>query len=462
MKPNQKLLWGGRFQNPPDSRAMDFSSSLGIDLRLIEEDIEGSVAHARMLAQAKFLNETELKQIEDGLATILAEWRKGEWRPDPARHEDIHSAIEVRLAELTGPVAGKLPTGRSRNDQVATDEKLWLRKACKKLREHNRLFQRALVKLAEDHVDTIMPGYTHLQRAQPVSLAYHLLAYVEMIERDKQRLSFVEKTISDCPLGSGALAGSTLSLDREFTARALGFEKPTTHALDSVANRDYFLDFLNACCVGMMHLGRLAEELVLWSTKEWNFVTLTDAWTTGSSLMPQKKNPDMAELIRGRVGRVYGYYMALATTLKGLPLSYNRDLQEDKEPVFAAHDAYEKSLAILAEMMSDVKINASRFVDEILCDFSEATDMADRLVMKGMPFREAHERVGQLVRLMEEQERTFSTATTDEIQKHIPEWNDEDQLWLRLPPLERKKTPGSPNPKNVREMIVDWKSKINA
>ncbi|MCK5086217.1 MAG: argininosuccinate lyase, partial [Melioribacteraceae bacterium] len=330
------------------------------------------------------------------------EFKNEKWKPNINKFEDIHSAIESRLFELIGNTAGKLHSGRSRNDQVATSFKLWMKKALNETVNEIILLQSALISKAENHTETIMPGYTHLQRAQPISFAFHSLAYVEMLERDKKRLLFTLDETDQSPLGSGALAGSTLPLDRYFTSQKLGFGKLASNALDAVSDRDFVLDFLNAVVLGMMHLSRLSEELILWSSSEWNFIKIGDDFTTGSSLMPQKKNPDMAELIRGKSGRAYGNYISVATMLKGLPLSYNRDMQEDKEPVFDSFNTYVNSLQIMNGMINSIRVNEKRFVKVLDGDFIFATELAEWLVLKGIPFREAHSIVGEIVRLAEE------------------------------------------------------------
>ena len=451
------MLWGGRFKESLDSKAMKFSSSLGIDINLILEDIKGSEAHAEMLCKIGIITQKEADKIISGLEAIETEWKESRWKPESERFEDIHSAIEARLYDLIGSVAGKLHTGRSRNDQVATDIKLWIRTACNKLISTQKEFQKSLVNLASNHTETLMPGYTHLQRAQPISFAFHLMAYVEMVERDKKRIDFIRNSINESPLGSGALAGSTLPLDREFTASKLGFEKPTSNALDTVSDRDFILDLLHCFVTGMMHLSRLSEELIIWSTAEWNFIKLGDKYTTGSSLMPQKKNPDLAELIRGKSGRVYGNYISLATTMKSLPLSYNRDLQEDKEPLFDSFFAYIDSLSILSEMFKSVKVNIDRFAKELEGDFSLATDLADWLVLKGIPFREAHHIVGEVVKKLEENGENFSAVKIDLLKEINPIFDETALECFNIKTaLQRKQTYGSPNPKIVEERINFW------
>jgi argininosuccinate lyase len=454
------MLWGGRFKEKLNDKAMSFSSSLSFDIKIILEDLFASKVHAEMLAKVGLITQPESVQIINGLNKIEDEWRSGKWIPNENEFEDIHSAVESKLTEHIGSVAGKLHTGRSRNDQVATDMKLWIRKACTQLTENIISFQKVLADFASQHIETIIPGYTHLQRAQPVSFAFHLLAYVEMLERDKFRIKNIP-AIDESPLGSSALAGSTLPLDRSFTSEKLGFTNPSRNALDSISDRDFLLDFLNACAIGMMHLSRLAEEIILWSSAEWKFVKLADEFTTGSSLMPQKKNPDMVELSRGKTGRVYGNYISLLTTMKGLPLSYNRDLQEDKEPVFDSFQTYSESLSIMKMIIETMQVNKKRFIDELKKDFSLSTDLADWLVLKGIPFREAHGIVGRLVKYCEDNNKTFENISLNELKTIHPVFDESALECLELETaLTRKKTFGSPNPELVKEQIEFWKQKL--
>lgn len=455
------MLWGGRFDEILNQDALRFSSSFCFDKRLFEEDILVDYAHAKMLNGIGLINDTELGQILDGLEKIKKEWNENFWKPDDDQFEDIHSAIESRLFELIGPAAGKLHTGRSRNDQIATVMKLWVKKSAGELIKEIDKLQHRLLNLAEKNVNTVMPGYTHLQRAQPVSLAFHLLAYVEMLARDHVRLQDVIEQCGSCPLGAGALAGSTLPLDRWAVSNALGFSNPTGNALDSVADRDFMIDFMHACSMGMMHLSRFAEEIVLWSSSEWNFIKLSDKYTTGSSIMPQKKNPDMAELVRGKTGRIFGNEFSLMINIKGLPLSYNRDLQEDKIPVFCSYDIFSQSLHIFADMLLDVKVNEKRFASELERDFILATDLSDWLVSRGMPFRETHRLVGNIVKDLEKQGKTFADADLDYL-KSINQVFDESALeCLKLEGcLKRKKTSGSPNPRFVLDEINIWKENL--
>jgi argininosuccinate lyase len=455
------MLWGGRFKENLDSKALRFSSSLKFDINLLSEDIEGSIAHAEMLAAVNIISHEEKNKIVEGLKKIEDDWKANAWTPDPEKYEDVHSAVESKLFELIGDTAGKLHTGRSRNDQVATDLTLWIRKNSSLVQELLTEFQITLLELSSANTETIIPGYTHFQRAQPVSLAFHLLAYIEMLERDKSRFSFVKEAVNQSPLGSGALAGSTLPLDRNLTSKKLGYTKPAGNALDAVSNRDFILDFLNGCCIGMMHLSRFAEELVIWSTSEWNFIELSDSFTTGSSLMPQKKNPDMAELIRGKTGRVFGNYIAFASIMKSLPLSYNRDLQEDKEPLFDSFSTYSDSLEVINGMLQTAVFNTSRFSKELEGDFSLATDLADWLVQKQVPFREAHSIVGKLVKKLEDERKNFKSVDLSDLIAVSKVFDKTALECLNMETaLRRKKTSGSPNPADVNDRIEYWKKKI--
>jgi argininosuccinate lyase len=456
------MLWGGRFDEQLNDKAFKFSSSINIDINLLAEDIEGSIAHAEMLAKVKIISEDEAKKILSGLKQIRREWKDNKWLPDENKFEDIHSAVESRLYELIGETAGKLHTGRSRNDQIALDIILWTKNACNYTEQSIKNLQLTFIEISSKNIHTIIPGYTHLQRAQPVSLAFHLLAYIEMFERDKERFRFIKNSLNSSPLGSGALAGSSLPLDRNYTTKKLGFSFPSNNALDSVSNRDFILDFLHASSIGMMHLSRLSEEIILWASSEWNFIKLSDAFTTGSSLMPQKKNPDMAELIRGKTGRVYGNYISLATTMKGLPLSYNRDLQEDKEPLFDSFNTFVESLQIMNEMMLSAKFNSSKYIKDLEGDFSLSTDLADWLVLKGVPFRKAHEIIGKVVKQLEEKGKDFSAVKLDFLKSIDPIFDESALECLNLKTsLERKKTIGSPNPDLVKERIEFLKNNLS-
>jgi argininosuccinate lyase len=388
--------WGGRFQEGTDPAVERFTASIDFDRTLARYDIRGSIAHARMLGRAGVVPQADADAIVAGLEAILTEVDAGTLQLDP-RLEDIHMNIETRLRERIGAVAGRLHTGRSRNDQVATDLALYLREAARSIRHGLVEMRRVLVARAREHIDTVLPGYTHLQRAQPVRLAHHWLAFVEMLGRDAERFSDLRRRVARCPLGSGAIAGSTLPLDRQHTADALGFEGPSRNSMDAVGSRDAALEFLAAAAIAMVNLSRLAEELVLWSTAEFGFIELSDAYSTGSSLMPQKKNPDVPELVRGKAGRVIGDLVALLTVVKGLPLTYNRDLQEDKEPLFDAAATLRDSLAVMAGAIATLAVRRDAMRAAAEDPMLLATDLAEALVRAGVPFREAHEVVGRIV-----------------------------------------------------------------
>ena len=396
MKSRQKRMWGGRFKEDSDALVQTFGASVDIDKRMALEDIDGSIAHASMLMAQGILTEEELASIQVGLEAIREDILAGEFAWDVAL-EDVHMNIEHELTKRIGPLGGKLHTARSRNDQVATDLRLWLRRAGRQIGKELRTVRVTLADLAEAHMGVIMPGYTHLQVAQPILLSHHLMAYYAMFSRDAERLSQTLARMNYSPLGAGALAGTGFNIDRHATADQLGFEGVILNSMDAVSDRDFVLDFLSFCSITMVHLSRLSEELILWSSQEFGFVTLPDSHTTGSSIMPQKKNPDMCELIRGKTGRVCGSLMALLMTMKGLPLTYNKDMQEDKEGVFDAVDTVQSSLRIYSSMLAGIEVHADRMSAAAGAAFSNATDLADYLARKGLPFREAHDVVGQLV-----------------------------------------------------------------
>lgn len=456
------MLWGSRFTKQLDSDALEFSSSISFDINLFEQDIKVSKAHSKMLGSIGILDEKEVLQIHNGLDLIQENFANGKWLPDDKKFEDIHSAIEDELTKLIGDVAKKLHTGRSRNDQVITDVRLWVKDSAQQLQTTFANLQTSLINLASENIKILMPGYTHLQRAQPISFAFHLLAYVEMFERDKQRLNFSLEQADESIIGSGALAGSTIKLDRELTAKELGFSTISSNALDSVSNRDFILDFLHTCNLAMMHLSRFSEEIILWTSFEWNFIKLGDEFTTGSSLMPQKQNSDLAELIRGKNGRVFGHYLALLTTIKSLPLSYNRDLQEDKEGMFDSFLTLNKSVNIMAAMVNSMQVNKDRFTSEIDGSFMLATDLADYLVKKGIPFREAHNILGEVVKFATENNKKLNQITLEEYKSFSHKFEKDvfDSLSADTC-LENKKTFGSPNPKMVEEQINGWKNRIS-
>jgi argininosuccinate lyase len=392
------LVWSQRFESALHPAIALFNASIGFDIALIEYDITGSQAHAQMLGKTGIITPEEAQQIVDGLEQIRQEYRNGTFQPT-VEAEDVHFAVERRLTELIGAVGKKLHTARSRNDQVATDLRLYLRDQIQQIQRKLRTWQKTLISVAEQHLETLIPGYTHLQRAQPVSLAHHLLAYWEMAQRDYQRLEDGLKRLNVCPLGAGALAGTTFPIDRHYTAELLGFAEVTRNSLDSVSDRDFAVEFLSASSLIMVHLSRLAEELILWSSQEFQFVQLSDRISTGSSIMPQKKNPDVPELVRGKTGRVFGHLQALLTVLKGLPLAYNKDLQEDKEAIFDTVATVNACLdAMTITLAEGVRFETTNLDQAVHRDFANATDVADYLAKKGVPFREAYQLVGKLVK----------------------------------------------------------------
>ncbi len=414
-----RKLWGGRFEGETDALIERLNNSLAFDARLWRHDIEGSWAHAAMLGATGILPADEAEAIVEGLHALKADLESGA-ATLPADAEDVHTAVEGLLRERIGPVAGKLHTARSRNDQVTTDVRLYLREACDAIDAEIAAFQETLVALADREMETILPGYTHLQHAQPILLAHHLLAYFWMLDRDRERLTDTRRRVNRLPLGAGALAGTGFPIDRAQTAAALGFEQVLENSLDAVSDRDFVAEFLAFASILMMHLSRLAEEIVLWNSPEYGFVTLDDSVTTGSSIMPQKKNPDVAELARGKTGRVYGDLMAILTLLKGLPLAYNKDLQEDKEPLFDAIDTLRMVVPAMAKTLATARFRADRMRDATQGDFSTATDLADWLVRQGLPFRDAHDIVGQIVRRCVETGQALETLDVAELAAFSP------------------------------------------
>ncbi|WP_161979637.1 argininosuccinate lyase [Streptococcus sp. S784/96/1] len=395
MAENYKL-WGGRFEASLEKWVEEFGASISFDQKMAEQDLTGSLAHVTMLGETGIIAKEEAEQIKAGLTDLLADFKAGQLTFD-VTNEDIHMNMEALLTAKIGPVAGKLHTARSRNDQVATDMHLYLKLKLFEVLEKLTNLRQVLVDLAEKHVETIMPGYTHLQHAQPISFGHHLMAYYSMFTRDAERFEFNVKHTDLSPLGAAALAGTTFPIDREMTAQLMGFAKPYSNSLDAVSDRDFILEFLANSSILMMHMSRLCEEIINWCSREYQFVTLSDTFSTGSSIMPQKKNPDMAELIRGKTGRVYGNLVGLLTVMKSLPLAYNKDLQEDKEGMFDTAETITVALDILAGMLSSMTVNDKHMAESTEKDFSNATELADYLAAKGLPFREAHEIVGKLV-----------------------------------------------------------------
>jgi len=409
-------LWGGRFQKSAEQWVDEFGASIGFDQQLVMEDLAGSIAHVKMLGECRILPIEDVTAILNGLEQLKVKATNDELVFEVA-NEDIHLNLEKMLIDLIGPVGGKLHTGRSRNDQVATDMHLYLKNRVSEIVESIKMFQQAILTQAEQHVETIAPGYTHLQRAQPISFAHHLMAYFWMLERDQQRLSESLKRIDISPLGAGALAGTTFPIDRQKAANYLGFEHVYQNSMDAVSDRDFIVEFLSNASLVMMHLSRFAEEIILWSSQEFQFIELDDAFATGSSIMPQKKNPDMAELIRGKTGRVYGNLFSLLTTLKGLPLTYNKDMQEDKEGMFDTVQTLNGSLQIFEGMVRTMTVHTKRLNEAVHQDFSNATELADYLATKGMPFREAHEVTGKLVFLCIQRKIYLLDLTLEDLQE---------------------------------------------
>jgi argininosuccinate lyase len=453
-------LWGGRFDKPTDAAVDSFHASLSFDRRLYREDITGSIAHARMLARQGIIPRDDAERIVAGLEAILAEIARGEFVWDESQ-EDIHMAVESRLIELIGlDTAGKLHTARSRNDQVALDMRMFARAATDTTIGQLQGLRRVLLDMAERYLDVILPGYTHLQRAQPVVLGHHLLAYQEMFERDTARFVDCRRRMDAMPLGSGALAGLPYPLDREWVAGELGFAQVSRNSLDAVSDRDFLLEYHAAAAITMMHVSRIAEEIVLWSTAEFGFITLDDAFATGSSIMPQKKNADVAELSRGKSGRVYGNLIALLTVLKGLPLSYNKDLQEDKEGFFDSVDTLTGTLDIVTRMLPTIRVNAERMGDAALAGYALATDIADYLARKGVPFRRAHHIVGGLVQDAITQGRELHELPLDVYRKHSDLFA-EDVLRINLASsVSARDVPGGTAPNRVRDALVEAKQRL--
>ena len=453
-------MWHGRFSKDPSARLRAYGQSVSFDQRLALQDIAGSKAHAAALRKARLLTPNELKSIHRGLESIAREIRAGKfvWREEL---EDVHMNIEAALTRKIGAPGAKLHTARSRNDQVATDLRLWMREATADLVSAVRGLQKSLVGLAVRGGDAIMPGYTHLQRAQPVLAAHHVLAYVEMLERDAGRLADAARRANVLPLGSGALAGSTIVLDRRFMARQLGFDDVSQNSMDAVSDRDFACEFLSACAITGMHLSRLCEDTILWASSEFGFLALSDAHTTGSSLMPQKKNPDIAELARGKTGRLYGNLFSLLTTLKGLPLAYNRDLQEDKEPVFDSAETLGASLEILAEMFGAARWDKWRMAAAADDALLVATDWADYLVRQGLAFREAHRVVGTLVALSVQRGVTLRDLSLGDLQAESKLFKAGAMKCLDAARSLRARTAeGAPSPKRVAARLAWWGKRL--
>ena len=446
-------LWGGRFTHQTDKLAYDFNASIHFDQRLYRQDIRGSIAHVTMLAKQGVLTDAERDQIIDGLNGILADVEAGKLDITD-QYEDIHSFVEANLIDRIGDVGKKLHTGRSRNDQVALDMKLYTRDEVDELNGLIKELLQALLAIMRDNVDTFMPGFTHLQKAQPITLAHHLGAYFEMFKRDHERLVDIRRRMNTCPLGSGALAGTTYPLDRDYVARLLDFDGPTLNSIDGVADRDYLLELLSALSIMMMHLSRFSEEVIIWNSNEYQFVEIDDGYSTGSSIMPQKKNPDIAELVRGKTGRVYGHLMALLTTMKGLPLAYNKDMQEDKEGAFDAIDTAKSCLVLFTGMVKTMKFNQARMAESAKHGFTNATDVADYLVGKGVPFRDAHGIVGQLVLMCIERGIPLDDLPLEDYRKLSPAFDEDIYQAIKLDTCVNKRlTVGAPGREAMLKVI---------
>ena len=446
-------LWGGRFTKQTDQLVFDFNASITFDKRLFHEDVTGSIVHATMLAKQGILTEEERKSIVEGLTGILEDVDDGTLAIDETQ-EDIHSFVEATLIDRIGDAGKKLHTGRSRNDQVALDMRLYTRARVAEIDGLLKKLLEAILDTMENNLDTYMPGFTHLQKAQPITLAHHYGAYFEMFKRQRQRLSDIYKRMNYCPLGAGALAGTTYPLDREYTARLLHFEGPTLNSIDSVADRDYLIEFLSALSTIMMHLSRFSEEIIIWNSNEYQFVELDDAYSTGSSIMPQKKNPDIAELVRGKTGRVYGALMALLTTMKGLPLAYNKDMQEDKEMAFDAMDTAADCITLFTGMIQTMKFRKDRMAKSAMNGFTNATDAADYLVGKGVPFRDAHGIIGRLVLYCIEKDTSIDALSLEELRSISDKFDEDiyDAISLKTC-VEKRLTIGAPGEKMMKQVI---------
>ena len=460
-KPAANTMWGGRFASGPDAIMTAINASIGFDQRLYAQDIAGSRAHAAMLAATGIITDSDAKAIREGLLTVLSEIESGKFT-FRADLEDIHLNIESRLTEIVGDAGKRVHTARSRNDQVAVDFRLWVRDQCDAAISGLTALMQAFLAQAEAGADWVMPGFTHLQVAQPVTWGHHMLAYVEMLGRDRSRFADARKRMNECPLGAAALAGTGFPIDRHMTAAALGFDRPTANSLDSVSDRDFALEFLSASAICATHLSRFAEELVIWSTAQFRFVKLSDKWTTGSSIMPQKKNPDAAELLRAKIGRILGATVALFTVMKGLPLTYSKDMQEDKEQVFDAADTLMLSLAAMTGMVSDMTAQKDTLKTAAASGFSTATDLADWLVRAlGLPFREAHHITGRLVALAEAKGCDLPELSLAEMQTAHPDITQEVYSVLGVENSVRsRQSYGGTAPDQVRAQIARWKAAL--
>ena len=458
--PKNTKLWGGRFEGTVEEWVEQFGASISFDHQLAKFDLMGSLAHVQMLGQTGILSLEEAEQIQDGLKALLRDLEAGELHFDIA-NEDIHMNMEVLLTEKIGPLAGKLHTARSRNDQVATDMHLYLKEQLGHVLDKLANLNSVLLDLAEKHVETIMPGYTHLQHAQPISFAHHLMAYYNMFQRDSERFAFNLKHTDLSPLGAAALAGTTFPIDRQLSSDLLGFQQPYTNSLDAVSDRDFILEFLSNASILMMHMSRFCEEIINWCSFEYQYISLSDSFSTGSSIMPQKKNPDMAELIRGKTGRVYGNLLGLLTVMKSLPLAYNKDLQEDKEGMFDTVETILNSLDVLAGMLSSMQVNKAKMQQSTENDFSNATELADYLAEKGLPFREAHEIVGKLVLDSIKHGKNIQDWDLEELQVYHPLIEEDIYIYLRPETaVQRRNSLGGTGFEQVKYQIEQAKKEL--
>lgn len=458
--PKNTKLWGGRFEGTVEDWVEQFGASISFDHQLAKFDLMGSLAHVQMLGQTGILSLEESEQIQDGLKALLRDLEAGELHFDIA-NEDIHMNMEVLLTEKIGPLAGKLHTARSRNDQVATDMHLYLKEQLGHVLDKLANLNSVLLDLAEKHVETIMPGYTHLQHAQPISFAHHLMAYYNMFQRDSERFAFNLKHTDLSPLGAAALAGTTFPIDRQLSSDLLGFQQPYTNSLDAVSDRDFILEFLSNASILMMHMSRFCEEIINWCSFEYQYISLSDSFSTGSSIMPQKKNPDMAELIRGKTGRVYGNLLGLLTVMKSLPLAYNKDLQEDKEGMFDTVETILNSLDVLAGMLSSMQVNKAKMQQSTENDFSNATELADYLAEKGLPFREAHEIVGKLVLDSIKHGKNIQDWDLEELQAYHPLIEEDIYIYLRPETaVQRRNSLGGTGFEQVKYQIEQAKKEL--
>ncbi len=454
-------LWGGRFTKDTDRLVYNFNASISFDQKFFHQDVEGSIAHVVMLEKQEILTAEEKDAIVKGLTSIREDVDAGKLTITD-EYEDIHSFVEANLIERIGDAGKKLHTGRSRNDQVALDMRLYTREEVMAVDELLKELLGVLLSIMKENTETYMPGFTHLQKAQPITLSHHMSAYFEMFKRDRSRMHDIYKRMNYCPLGSGALAGTTYPLDRDYTATLLGFEGPTLNSMDSVSDRDYIIEFLSALSTIMMHLSRFCEEIIIWNSNEYQFVEIDDAYSTGSSIMPQKKNPDIAELVRGKTGRVYGALMSILTTMKGIPLAYNKDMQEDKELTFDAIDTVKGCLALFTGMVRTMKFNKEIMADSAMNGFTNATDAADYLVNHGVPFRDAHSIIGKLVLTCIEKNKAIHEMTMDELKEISDVFQPDiyDAVSLKTC-VEKRLTIGAPGPEAMKKVIAICENYLN-